>query len=132
MAQAYRLLGEMAPQLAEWQAAGKVAAILNIDGETPQPVSLGGYRIKLNKAHEAGFPVAIRAQAGSRVPGNVASASRAMPNDMRPFALVVNTAPDEFFFIGSNGDPGFTVDSPGLPHVAFPLETKAGMKREGG
>jgi len=29
---------------------------------------------------------------------------------MRPFAIVVNTAPDEFLF-GANGDPVFTIDS---------------------
>ena len=34
-----------------------------------------------------------------------------MPNEMRPFAIVVNTAPDEFLFVGANGDPVFAIDS---------------------
>ena len=29
----------------------------------------------------------------------------------QPFAIVVNTAPDEFLFIGANGDPAFTIES---------------------
>jgi beta-galactosidase GanA len=34
------------------------------------------------------------------------------PNDTRPFAIVVNTAPGEFLPIGANGAPKFTADSP--------------------
>ena len=51
--------------------------------------------------------------------GGVGFGSRAMPPDTRPFALVVNTAPDEFLFIGSNGVPSFEVDSPGPARVAI-------------
>src|SRR4051812_12685256 len=40
-------------------------------------------------------------------------------NDMRPFAIVVNTALDEFLFIGANGDPVFAIDSgPGKVFVS--------------
>lgn len=117
VAQAYKALTPLLPQLAEWQAAGKVAAILNVDGEQPQPVSLGGYKITLAKSRGFGAPAA--APAANELPGNVTSASRAMPDDLRPFALVVHTAPEEFLFIGANGDPLFTVDSPGLPRVAL-------------
>jgi hypothetical protein len=41
-----------------------------------------------------------------------------MSNDTRPFAIVINTAPDEFLFIGANGDPSFAVESPGTGRVA--------------
>jgi Domain of unknown function (DUF5597) len=41
-----------------------------------------------------------------------------MPADTRPFAIVVNTAPDEFLLIGSNGAPSFAVESPGPVKVA--------------
>jgi hypothetical protein len=41
------------------------------------------------------------------------------PNDTRPFAIVVNTAPGEFFLIGANGTPKFTADSPGPANVAI-------------
>ena len=37
--------------------------------------------------------------------------SRAQPSDKRPFAIVINTAPDEFLFIGANGDPAFAIES---------------------
>ncbi|MBL0158619.1 MAG: DUF5597 domain-containing protein [Bryobacterales bacterium] len=117
VAQAYKALAHLLPQLAEWQAAGKVAAILNVEGEQPQPASLGGYKITLAKSRGLGAPAPPAA--ANELPGNVTSASRAMPNDLRPFALVIHTAPDEFLLIGANGDPSFTVDSPGLPHVAI-------------
>ncbi len=116
VAQAYKALSGMLPQLAEWQAAGRVAGILAIDGEKSDSVSLGGYKITLAKSRVMGAPAAATAQ---ELPGNVTAASRAMQNDLRPFALVVNTAPDEFLFIGANGDPVFAVDSPGLPRVAI-------------
>ena len=45
VAQAYKLFSEMLPQMAEWQAAGKMKAILTLDGEQPQPLSPGGYKI---------------------------------------------------------------------------------------
>jgi hypothetical protein len=152
VAQAYKLLSEMLPQLAEWQAAGKVKGILVLDGEQPRPLSLGGYQITLaaraargggRGPSPAGTPPAAgapaQAGAGGRggqpaapapaapVPtaaapllaGGVSFGSRSMSADTRPFALVINTAQDEFLFIGSNGAPSFTVDSPGQTKVAI-------------
>ncbi len=120
VAQAYKLLSQMLPQLAEWQAAGKVKGILVIDDEKPQPVSLGGYRITLAKGRTFGGGAAATGDArASELPGAVSLDSRAMPADTRPFAIVVNTAPDEFLFIGANGDPSFAVDSPGPSRVGI-------------
>jgi len=110
VAQAYGLLSPMLPQLAEWQAAGKVNGILVIDGEKSEPVSLGGYKISLSAGMGFG-PPAPKSDSDAKLGAGVTSASRAMPNDMRPFAIVVNTAPDEFLFIGANGNPVFTNDS---------------------
>ncbi|MGC4055969.1 MAG: DUF5597 domain-containing protein [Paludibaculum sp.] len=115
VAQAYKLLSEMLPQLAAWQAAGKVKAILVAEGEKPEPVSLGGYRITLRAARAA----TRAATPAGELPGAVSNSSRALANDTRPFAIVVNTAPDEFLFIGANGDPSFTADSPGPARVGM-------------
>jgi hypothetical protein len=105
-------------QLAEWQAAGKVNGILVIDGEKFEPVSLGGYKITLSAGMGFG-PPAPKPESAAELGAGVTSASRAMPSDMRPFAIVVNTAPDEFLFIGANGDPVFTIDSgPGKVFVS--------------
>ena len=110
VAQAYKLLSEMLPQLAAWQAAGKVKAILVAEGEKPQPVSLGGYKIVLSGG------ISLSAQdskpdSGPEIAGGVSLSSRALASDKRPFAIVVNTALDEFLFVGSNGDPSFALDS---------------------
>lgn len=120
VSQAYRMLSEMLPQLAEWQAAGKVSAVMASDGEPAQPASLGGYKITLAKPPRPNAPPTSAATpAANELPGNVTANPRSMPDDMRPFALIVNTAPDEFVFIGANGDPVFAVDSPGLARVAM-------------
>jgi hypothetical protein len=117
VAQAYKLLSGFLPQLSKWQAAGKVRSLLVLDGEKPQPVSLGGYKITLTKPR---MPAAGgQNPAGApELPGAVSLGSRSMPNDTRPFAMVINTAPDEFLFIGANGDPAFEVDSPEASRVA--------------
>jgi Domain of unknown function (DUF5597)/Beta-galactosidase len=118
VAQAYKLLSGFLPQLAAWQAAGKVRSLLVLDGENPQPVSLGGYKVTLSRPRmplsDAPGQKSTRA---AELPGAVSLNSRSMPNDTRPFALVVNTAPNEFLFIGANGDPTFAPDSPGPSRV---------------
>ncbi len=157
VARAYGALGEMVPQLAEWQAAGKVAGALLLDGEESQVLSMGGYKVTLsrprrrgpggapapaaaagNASVQAGQPTATQAApapgspASSAAPagapttaapaplgaGGVSSGSRAMPEDTRPFGLVINTAPDEFLLIGSNLSLSFAVDSPEPKNVA--------------
>ena len=63
VAQAYKLLSPMLPQLAEWQAAGKVNGILVIDGEKSEPVSLGGYKITLSAGYGV-WPTGSQARFG--------------------------------------------------------------------
>ena len=82
MAQAYKLLSPMLPQLAEWQAAGKVNGILVIDGEKSEPVSLGGYKITLSAG--MGFVTGSQARFGGGARSGRFLASRAMPSDKRP------------------------------------------------
>jgi hypothetical protein len=121
VAQAYKVLSEVLPQLAEWQAAGKVKAVLAAEGEQAEPVSLGGYKITLARPRRFG-PAAPAAAGPAATPlgaGGVGLGTRAMPLDTRVFAMVVHTAPDEFLFIGSNGVPSFAVDSPGPARVAI-------------
>jgi hypothetical protein len=110
VAQAYKLLSEMLPQLAQWQADGKVNGILVLDGEKSPPVSLGGYKITLS-AGMGSRSQTSQPDSEAEIARGITSASRALSTDKRPFAIVVNTAPDEFLFIGSNGDPSFAIDS---------------------
>jgi len=118
VSQAYKLLSGFLPQLTDWQAAGKVRSLLVLDGEKPQPVSVGGYKITLSRPRvpRSGQPGQNSTHA-AELPGAVSLDSRSMPNDTRPFALVINTAPNEFLFIGANGDPMFEPDSPGPSRV---------------
>jgi hypothetical protein len=52
----HKLLGEMLPQLADWQAAGKVAGVA-VDGDQPETLELGGYKITaaLARGRREGF-----------------------------------------------------------------------------
>ena len=96
---------------------------MTLDGEQPQPVFLGGYKITLAaRAGRGGAGVPGQNPASAVTPlgaGGVGQGSRAMPADTRTFALVVNTAPDEFLFIGSNGVPSFEPESSDAPRVAI-------------
>ena len=55
VAQSYKLLKEMLPQLAGWQAAGKVAGVA-VDGDQPETVELGGYKITAAMGRGRGGP----------------------------------------------------------------------------
>jgi Domain of unknown function (DUF5597)/Beta-galactosidase len=122
----YKILSSVMPQLTKWQAEGKVDAILAVDGEDPKPLSLGGYKISLVRPREsmpAPGPTAAsqtpgQSPTGGTQPVSGPASSEPPSADKRPFAIVVNTAPDEFLFIGGNGVPAFSVDSPGPAHVA--------------
>ena len=104
VAKSYELLSEFLPQLAQWQADHKVGAILTNDNQSSPAVVLDGYRITISPAQGK---ISQATEAQPDIAGGVAVASRALPPDRRPFALVINTAPNEFIFIGGNGTPNF-------------------------
>ena len=120
VSKAYSALGEMLPQLADWQAAGKVAGVLLLEGEESQVATIGGYKVTIKRPFTFGPPEphAATGAAGSLMAGGVSFNSRSMPKDTRPFGLIINTAPDEFLFIGENFSPTFALDSSGPGHVA--------------
>jgi hypothetical protein len=110
VAKAYDILDDMLPQLAGWQAEGKMDGVLLVEGEENQVISMGGYKITISKPRERRpAPEAANVQPPLGL-GGVTMSSRAMPDDTRPFGLVINSAPDEFLFVGSNFVPSFTAD----------------------
>ena len=119
VATAYAILTEMLPQLAEWQAAGKVEGVLLIDGEDNQVITMGGYRITISKPRLRGPAPETTAVTSALGLGGVSFNSRAMPDDTRPFGLVINTAPDEFLFVGSGFVPSFSTDPQQSEKVAI-------------
>jgi hypothetical protein len=108
VAKAYSILGEFLPQLAEWQAEGRVAGVLLQTGEEKQEINLGGYKITITKPRVWGTSAETAPATASLGLGGVAAGSRAMPDDTRPFGFVINTSPDEFLFIGSGFVPAFS------------------------
>ena len=114
--QSYGILSEIMPELTQWQAAGKVGAILVTDNDQPDSLSLGGYKIALvQPARRGPAPAPPAAGSAPAAPGQ----PRTPANEARPFAIVINTAPGEFLLIGANGAPKFTADSPGPANVAI-------------
>jgi Domain of unknown function (DUF5597)/Beta-galactosidase len=127
VSKAYSMFGEMLPQLAEWQAEGKVAGVLLLDGKENQVVSLGGYKVTAARAgmHGPGGPAPEATAAGPAtaapapmLAGGISSHSRSLAGDTRPFGLVINTEPNKFLLIGSNLSASFAPDSPGPSRVA--------------
>lgn len=119
VAKAYDILDDMLPQLAGWQAEGKVDGVLLVDGEENQVITMGGYKITISKPRQRG-PATETANVQTPLGlGGVTMSSRAMPDDTRPFGLVINTAPDEFLFVGSNFVPSFTADPQESAKVAI-------------
>jgi hypothetical protein len=117
LGEAYKLLSAMMPQLTQWQAEGKVDAILVVDAEEAKPLSLGNVKVSL--ARKVRRPMAGPPPAAAEQASTAPASSRPPASDTRPFAIVVNTASDEFLFIGGNGVPKFAVDSADAGHVAI-------------
>ncbi|HUP04953.1 MAG TPA: DUF5597 domain-containing protein [Bryobacteraceae bacterium] len=120
-----KLLGGFDTQLAAWQAAGKVTAVL-VDGDQPETVSLGGYKITIGRAGfgrggRGGRGAAAPAAAPAPLGANCTGAFNACETPAtEPFALIANIAPDEFLFVGSNCTPTFAVESgPGRAVVGY-------------
>lgn len=115
VAKAYGMLKEMMPQLAGWQAAGRVEGLLIQKDEEKQVVSLGGYKVTISKTQMSGRPEQDYQKGDSSksntLEGGISSDSRSRPDDKRPFCIVINSADDEFLIIGSNISPVFTADS---------------------
>ena len=118
LARLYKMLAGVGAQLAAWQAAGKATAIL-VDGDQPETVTLGGYRITIGRG---GFGRGGRGPAGGTAPAGAAPQTGLGQNcigafngceqpETRPFALIANIAPDEFLFVGSNCTPSFALES---------------------
>ncbi|MEO8593977.1 MAG: DUF5597 domain-containing protein [Candidatus Solibacter sp.] len=115
-----KLLGGFSAQLAAWQAAGKVTAVL-VDGDQPETLSLGGYTITIGRARGGRGPAGPTAAPASAAAGatppawmgqNCTGAFHACEQpETRPYALIVNIAPDEFLFLGSNCTPTFALES---------------------
>ena len=115
IAKSYKTLGGMLPELAQAQAANKVAAVLLLDGEASQVVSLGGYKITVRRLR----PSEPATTAPALLAGGVSYESRAMAGDTRAFGLILNTGPDEFVLVGSNLNPSFALDeaNPGMVQI---------------
>ena len=107
LGKAYEQLRGMIPVLTKYQAEGKVMPVMET-GEGPQNVSFGGYQMAIRFG-------------GGRGPGGGAPPPQPPPGQSPPanYALIVNTAADEFLFLGSPLSVTFTPDSAGPKNAAI-------------
>ena len=110
LASAYRALGGMMPVIARYQAEGKVVPVVQeAADQRNQTISMGGY--KLTFSFGGGGRGAAQAQEQA-----VAQPPRP-PQQNLGFALVINTAPDEFALVGQDFSLTAAPDTPG-PKIA--------------
>jgi hypothetical protein len=98
LGRAYEVLGGMIPVLTKYQAEGKVIPVMQ-GTERTQSISFGGYKM------------AIAFGGGGR--GPVGPPSAPQTQEAAGYGLIVNTAPDEFLFVGTGMTVTFSTDSPG-------------------
>ncbi len=106
---AYKTLAGMIPVIAKYQAEGKVTAVVQDQADQrTQEISFGGYKFTF------GFMAGGRGMPQTQA---AATGGRGMPQENRSFALLLNTAPDEFVIVGQGFSLTFAPDTPG-PKVA--------------
>jgi Domain of unknown function (DUF5597)/Beta-galactosidase len=96
LASAYRMLEGMMPLVTRAQAEGRIAGVL-LDGETPESLTLGGYKLTVTAARQR------RPQQAGPAPAF----------DNRPYGIVISEGPDSFLLAGAGFSVAFSPDSPG-------------------
>ncbi len=119
LADAYKVLGEMMPILAQAQAEKKVMGVL-IDGEDAQTGTLAGYRVKIvpSRIRRQLDPGQAPLEPGAPKPQPQPDAPFGPPPpDQRAFGLIISTGSDEFLIVGAGLLVSFEADSSG-PKIA--------------
>jgi hypothetical protein len=109
LGKAYEVLGGMIPVLTKYQAEGKVIPVMQ-GAEPTQSISFGGYKMAVSFG--GGGRGAGR---GAPSPAQPAAGRAGQPAAQEPagYGLVINTAPDEFLFVGTGMTVTFATDSRG-------------------
>jgi len=109
---AYRTLAGMIPVLATYQADGKVTAVVQDSADQRnQEISFGSYRLTFTfSGGGRGLPQAQTSAAGG-------AGGSGMAQENRSFALIINTAPDEYVIAGQGFSLTFAPQTPG-PKIA--------------
>jgi hypothetical protein len=105
LGRAYEALRGMIPVLTKYQPEGKVMPVMQ-GTERTQSISFGGYKMAIafgvGRGPGQALPQPPQAQQGP-------------PQTQEPagYGLIINTAPDEFLFVGTGMTVTFSTDSPG-------------------
>ena len=106
LASAYKTLGGMMGLLTKYQAEGKVASVVQESAEQRnQTISMGGYKLNFSFG------------GGGRGTAPLPATQQPPTLQNLGFALIINTAPDEFTLVGQGFSMTATPDDPG-PKIA--------------
>ncbi len=109
LAAAYRVISQLAPEIAAHQGKGSITAVRMNQGDAPLNVKLGDYTLNLTYIGTGRVPIAPQpATAGQTRPPGAAPAVQAA-------AILIAAGPDEFYFGAGAGGLriGFTANTPG-------------------
>jgi hypothetical protein len=108
LGKAYEVLRGMVPVLTKYQPEGKVMVV--VEGtERSQTVSMGGYKLAVSFGGGGRRGPAPPTQPPPQAPPQAPEPAN--------YGLIINTAPDEFLFVGTGISVVFSADSPG-PKIA--------------
>lgn len=108
LGKAYEVLRGMVPVLTKYQPGGKVMVVVE-GAERSQTVSMGGYKMAINFGGGGRRGPAPATQPPPQAPPQAPEPAN--------YGLIINTAPDEFLFVGTGMSVAFSADSPG-PKIA--------------
>ena len=109
LAAAYRVISQLAPEIAAQQGKGTITAVRMNQGDAPLNVKLGDYTLNLMYIGAGRVPIAPQpATAGQQRPPGAAPAVQAA-------AILIAAGPGEFYFGAGAGGLriGFTANTPG-------------------
>ena len=112
LSRAYGALRGMIPVLTKYQPEGKVIPVME-GTERTQSISFGGYKMAVSFGGGGRRGPTPPAPQGQPAAGRAGQPGAPQAQDPAGYGLIVNTAPDEFLFLGTGMSVGFSTDSSG-------------------
>jgi hypothetical protein len=119
LTRSYEIISELAPLILENMGKGTMAGVV-LDGDSPQTVALGNYKLELSRPRFR-RPAPPTPPAGAPAAATAAPPAAPVPPGApqlqeRSSALIISMGPDEYLITGSGGvNVTFSPNSPGPP-----------------
>jgi hypothetical protein len=119
LANAYRMLSQMAPMILAHQGTGTMTAVRMVQGEPPKKVTLGNYTLTFRYTGRIrGLPPQERFGVVAPNYGPPAPSAEPPP-PLEAGAVLISTGPDEYYFGGGGMRVDFAPNTPGPSNVGL-------------